>query len=420
MVSTISRERLQIVRERIDVKRRKAGASRANLTEHKVAALVSKRKPYRIWDVGSQGVKGLHVLVSPAGTKLFRYSFRFAGAPSATAYALGRWPGMTLAEARDKAEAAARQVRKGIDPRVVDPSNTDTFEAVVHEWHEKEQVGRLECKTADANRDTLLREFASLKHRPLGEITYREVDHALSKMRKDGRVATALRCHTYVKAVFAWAELIRAIDRSPIASMPAPAKPLPRRTRAWFAGDRADGLVAALWAYADKRDDVQGKLLKLLVCTGKRLGILVSMRWEAIDRDWYWTPPPGIKNKKNNAIPLPKLVREIIGPRQQSGLVLGRELSRGDLAMLGRQVRQHVEPTYLHHGCRHLVATKLRELKVPYEVRRLLLDHSQITDVHSAYEHDDAREEMAAALETWCTHVKAVVAGKLPLKRERL
>lgn len=423
--TTTGRVRLDTGRVRLNQptpgKRRKANANRGNLTEDKVAALAPRRKPYRVWDTGSNAVKGLHVLVSPAGTKLYRYSFRFNRAPQATAYALGRWPSVTLEEARTLAAAAAKLVRKGIDPRASDPANSDSFKDVVATWHREEQVGRLKCKTADENRDMLLREFASLANRPIGTITYREVSQVLAAIRdKRKRVAVALRCHTYMKGMFAWAEREQLIARSPIAVMPPPAKPLPRRTRAWFAGEPADTFARSLWVYADTRQAPTQKLLKLMLCTGKRLGVIVGMRWEAIDKDWHWTPPPGAKNKRNNPITLPKLAREIIGPRQSAGLVLGYQFTRGDLAMLARQVRKHVEPTYLHHGCRHLVATKLKELRVDFEVRRLVLDHNPITDTHSGYEHDDAKEEMAEALEQWCKRLEAVVTGKLPLKRERL
>jgi hypothetical protein len=57
-----------------------------------------------VWDSGGRGsVAGLHVHVQPTGTKTYRYSFRFKGAPSAISYKLGRWPGMSLEEAREKA-----------------------------------------------------------------------------------------------------------------------------------------------------------------------------------------------------------------------------------------------------------------------------------------------------------------------------
>jgi Arm domain-containing DNA-binding protein len=100
--------------------RAKAAANRVSLTDDKVAALPGKRKDYLVWDAaGRASVRGLHVHVQPTGTKTFRYSFRFPRAKQATSYKLGRWPGMSLADAREKALAAAKSQNFpicGIDP----------------------------------------------------------------------------------------------------------------------------------------------------------------------------------------------------------------------------------------------------------------------------------------------------------------
>jgi Arm DNA-binding domain len=90
-------------------KRSKAKAYRMHLTEEKIAALPAKAKAYDVWDAGGRGaVRGLGVQVLPSGTKTYRDSFRFKGTPQAISYKLGRWPGLSLDEARKKAVAAER------------------------------------------------------------------------------------------------------------------------------------------------------------------------------------------------------------------------------------------------------------------------------------------------------------------------
>ena len=73
----------------------------------------------------------MHVQVLPSGRKTYRMSFRHAGAPQATSYRLGHWPGLSLTEAREKAIAAHKAVAKGMDPRSADPSRSDTWTSVV-------------------------------------------------------------------------------------------------------------------------------------------------------------------------------------------------------------------------------------------------------------------------------------------------
>ena len=139
-------------------KRSKAKAHRVHLTEEKVAALPAKAKAYDVWDAGGRGaVRGLGIQVLPSGTKTYRYSFRFKGTPQAISYKLGRWPGLSLDEARKKAAAAERLVAKGQDPRIADPANSDAFGAIVEAWHTLEQVGRLHNKSADLTKQFVLR-----------------------------------------------------------------------------------------------------------------------------------------------------------------------------------------------------------------------------------------------------------------------
>ena len=211
-------------------KRSKAKAYRVHLTEEKVAALPAKAKTYDVWDAGGRGaIRGLSLQVLPSGTKTYRYSFRFKGTPQAISYKLGRWPGLSLDEARKKAAAAERLVAKGQDPRIAGSANSDTFSAIVEEWHTLEQVGRLKNKSADETRQFVQRLCRTWEHRTVGEITYRDVETLLAKVRDvAARPATAIRLHAHLKTIFRWCARTQRIEKSPIADMPRPA-PAPSR-----------------------------------------------------------------------------------------------------------------------------------------------------------------------------------------------
>ncbi len=58
--------------------------------------------------------KGLHLLVTPTGSKLWRLKYRYGGKEKKLA--LGSYPEISLEEARYKAEDARRQLLNGIDP----------------------------------------------------------------------------------------------------------------------------------------------------------------------------------------------------------------------------------------------------------------------------------------------------------------
>jgi integrase len=191
------------------------------------------------------------------------------------------------------------------------------------------------------------------------------------------------------------------------------------RERPWFKGNAADAVIKGLWGYADRVRGDEGKLLKLLLITGKRRNAVTGMTWEQIDDNWYWTPPKGSKSKRNNPIPLPKLAQHVLGRRPDGGgSVFDGFLAERHVCRIAEDVREHVEPTFLIHGLRHVVATKLTELRVAPHIARLVLDHASMTDAHSGYEHVDWTPQMLDALESWCAHIeRAIVPPGVTLLR---
>ena len=388
--------------------RAKAAANRANLTEDKVAALVAKRKDYYVWDGGGrQIVRGLHVHVQPTATKTFRYSFKFKRAKAAISYKLGRWPGLTLEEARQKATEAAKLVSRGIDPRTKDAALSGSFEATVLLWHKREQVQRLQNVSADSNRDFVLRVCAHLKHRPIADITKAEISNALAKLIDRGCNGSAVRARAHLKCLFDWCVDEDLVPISPVKKKCPVSAPKPRQ-RPWFTGKAADPIIKSVWDYASRIGGDEGLFLKLTLITGKRVNAVAKMRWEQIDDAWYWTPVVGNKRKLNNPIPLPKLAQRVLGQRGTGSLFAG-VIDDTERGCINARVKRAVDPTFFLHGIRHVVATKLAELKVAPHVARLVLDHTTKTDAHSGYEHVDWTEEMRDALERWCSYLERVL-----------
>lgn len=85
---------------------------------------------------------GLHLEVRTNGTRLWRYRYRLAGKENM--FAIGAYPEVSLAEAREARDAARKLVKQGIHPshqRRTDRvravyEHANTFEAVAREWLE--------------------------------------------------------------------------------------------------------------------------------------------------------------------------------------------------------------------------------------------------------------------------------------------
>ena len=81
------------------------------LTDHQIKNLPATGQPYRKRDNSADaGLRGFGVQVSGAGTKTFYVEYSFGGRRGQF-YRLGSYPGLSLAEARNK----CREIRKMVD-----------------------------------------------------------------------------------------------------------------------------------------------------------------------------------------------------------------------------------------------------------------------------------------------------------------
>lgn len=81
------------------------------LNDVAIKALKPKDRVFAVADE-----KGLCIEVAVSGSKLWRFRYRFGGKPKVLSF--GRYPEVTLKEARQRRDDARGQLRDGIDPGV--------------------------------------------------------------------------------------------------------------------------------------------------------------------------------------------------------------------------------------------------------------------------------------------------------------
>jgi hypothetical protein len=173
------------------------------LTDKACKAAKPKDKPYKLSDGG-----GLYLEVMPSGSKCWRLKYRVTGKEKRLA--LGVYPVVGLADAREGRQKAKKQLVQGVDPsnakkvqkREIIKNAANTFKALALEWHEK-QLNRWSLVHAlNVMRRFEVDIFPYIGHRPVSEIDAPELLEMLRRIENRGALDVTARVKQISGQVF--------------------------------------------------------------------------------------------------------------------------------------------------------------------------------------------------------------------------
>lgn len=186
------------------------------LTDTKIRNLKPKEKPYKVADFD-----GLHVLVKPNGSKLWRIKYRILGKEKLLA--IGSYPAISLLDARKSRDKARSQVAGGDDPSKLKRERAlseregigQTFKKLTEMYLAKiEKEGRAPA-TMVKTRWYLGMAIAAFGHKPVTEITSPIVLRCLRIPEAKGHYGTARRLRSTIGSVFRYAIAIGVAEHDP-------------------------------------------------------------------------------------------------------------------------------------------------------------------------------------------------------------
>ena len=189
----------------VPARQQRRDANTMALTDTAIRTSKPRAKSFKLTNA-----RGLHLLMAPTGGKLWRFAYRFAGKQT---LALGAYPSVTLAQARDGRDAARKHLTAGLDPsikRKLDKQAAgNTFRVVAEELLKKlEREGR--APTALVKLRWLLDfAFAAFGERPIAEITAPEILYVAS------RQAANTKRHAVCPARAGWYSDMQSRQRGP-------------------------------------------------------------------------------------------------------------------------------------------------------------------------------------------------------------
>jgi integrase len=367
-------------------------------------------KPVRLWDAG-----GLYLELSPAGGKLWRWKYRVKGREKRLA--LGRYPAVSLAEARERREDARRLLARGTDPGEVrateraSESGRDTFERVAREWHESR-----EATLADSHSERVLRAlerdvFPYVGGRALDDITPQAWLDVLRRIEARGAVETGHRVRTICMGVYSFARASGRAVTEPLRDLRGALRPVAGRH---FPAPTDPASLAPLLRVLDtyKGTLVVKTALLLAPLLFARPGELRSMRWADVDLragEWRFvaskTNTPHIVPLSTQARALLRDLRPLTGlgifvfPSMRSA---DRCMSDNTLSAALRRLGIDTREELTTHGWRAVARTLLEErLGYRPEVIELQLAHTVRDPLGRAYNRTQHLDERKAMMQAW-------------------
>lgn len=378
------------------------------LTDTKVRSARPKEQPYKLADAG-----GLFLLIKPDGGRYWRLKYRFAGKEKLLA--VGVYPTVTLAEARAKRDAAKRDLANGIDPsqakqaakreRAISAANS--FEAVTREWHALQAAGRWTERYAEKVMQGFEKHiFPTIGHRPIKEITPRELLGVLRVMQEGGTIDRANRLRQSCGEVFRYGIATERCDSNPAADLVHALQPSKQRH---FAALTAEQLPVFLQTLTKEHRLAETTRigLRLLALTFVRPGELRQAKWSEFDfTGKVWSiPAERMKMREGHIVPLSDAAMDSL--RALHALTGNGELLFPGRSNVRKPISDNTFRKALHdmgfevtaHGFRSTASTILNETGFRADVIERQLSHGERNKVRKAYnraQYLDERREMMA------------------------
>lgn len=400
-----------------------------NLTVEK-----AKPDPNKRQEIPDGIVPGLYLVIQPSGAKGWALRYRYAGKPAKLT--LGKWPMMTLAQARTEAAETLEQIEAGQNPaKERKVSKAAQIEALLDDRDQFQNVVALFLKRhASHNRraDDVAAMFrrevlTAWGKRKIHEISKRDVIEVLDGIVDRGSPVTANRLRAHLNTLFNWAKGRDIVQLNPLDGIKPPAPERPR--------DRvlSDDEIKLFWQACDKLGQPFGPLFKLLLLTGQRRGEVGEMTEREIRGDEWTIPAARSKNGDEHTITLPQAARAILegverikgragylftttGESPVSGFTRASNRLRDTMAEIASA--PHSEPVTLDaftlHDLRRTAATGMAGLGFPPHVVEAVLNHRSGTrrGVAGVYNRFDYAAEKRDALEAWGRYVLALMEGQ--------
>jgi len=385
-----------------------------------------RERPYKLFDE-----RGLFLLVSPTGGRLWRLRYRVRKREKLIS--LGIYPDVPLKRAREKRDEARKLLADDIDPSAERKAKRaallETFEGVAKEWLElqskslaPETISILGARLSSAL-------YPYLGSRPVAAINAQELLAALRRIEARGKHETAHRVRALAGRVLRYAVATGRAQHDVTADLKDALAPVRSKNFASVLDPvRVGELMRAIDGYTGH--PVTALALKLAPLVFVRPGELRAAEWTEFDLPNAEWRIPGVRMKMGepHVVPLAHqalaILREL-QPFARGGRYLFPSLRTRDRPMSNNTINAalrrlgYSSEEQTGHGFRSMASTLLNEQGFPPDVIELQLAHSERNKVRAAYNKAQRLPERRKMMQAWADYLERLRTGAevVPLRR---
>ncbi|MDZ7660050.1 tyrosine-type recombinase/integrase [Fodinibius sp.] len=366
-------------------------------------------KPNKPKSYSDKGEKGLILRVTKTGTKTFSYRYYQDG--NQKRYTIGRYPSVSLEDAREQVQRMKVNLLDGDDPQADRKEKRDSakFRELADDFKTKHLRMLRESTRVEYERIIDVELVPELGSYSVDQIGKTHILRVLDdKAYNDNSPTMANYIRRVLSSIYAFGVKNDYVDSNPVEKS-SPYKTVSKQPNTFYSEED----IKELWKFFGEQNQPMGELLKMLLLTGQRKTETANMRWTDIKRDVWTIPGELAKNGEPHEVPLGKIAQGIIEDlKPYSGDSDYVFLSpRNDSAPLKstknaaiRARKQTEVSDFKVHNLRRTVATHMAKMGIDRNTVGRVLNHKQSSGddlITALYDRHSYLEQKEKALQKW-------------------
>ena len=392
------------------------------LNDKKIKALLpsdkcTPNKPDKVSDGN-----GLQLWVRTTGSKTWVLDYRLNG--KRQNLVIGKYPAMSLQQARLKNNEVRELIKQGIDPKAQKYTTVDSginqFANLAQQWHDKRKTT---IKAGTFSRDYSLYERdikPFIGDKDITTITPLEILDIAHRIENRGAGDMARRAIGQIGQVFTYAMRLGIVTYNPTYKLSQALTPRQQKNFARITINQLPQLLSDIDSY--KGDPLTKLGFYLLAYTFVRTNELRFMQWNEVDwQGKLWRiPAERMKMNRPHIVPLAPQVLDILKQVKDLGLSdtyvffnSSRQQPYSENVFTNALKKMGYRDVMTGHGFRGLASTTLHERQYMHKAIELQLAHDSESKTSKAYNGAKHLPYRVKMMNEWAKFIDDVKAGKM-------